>query len=40
MSWFKTKSKTKVEDNSCICEKNARGESVSGWCLKHHTDWC
>lgn len=26
-------------DSTCICEKNARGEVVSGWCEKHHTDW-
>lgn len=26
-------------DNSCICERNARGENISGWCSKHHEDW-
>jgi len=26
-------------DKSCICERNARGENISGWCSKHHEDW-
>jgi hypothetical protein len=28
-----------VVDSACLCEQNARGQVVSGWCRKHHTDW-
>jgi hypothetical protein len=28
-----------VVDGACLCEQNARGQVVSGWCRKHHTDW-
>ena len=28
-----------VVDSACICEQNARGQAVSGWCGKHYTDW-
>jgi len=28
-----------VVDSACICEQNARGKVVSGWCSKHQTDW-
>jgi hypothetical protein len=28
-----------VVEGECICEQNARGQVVSGWCRKHHTDW-
>ena len=33
----------KVEKNStknlCICERNAKGEKLIGFCPKHKTDW-
>jgi len=28
-----------VVDSACICEENAKGKKISGWCRKHHTDW-
>lgn len=37
--------KSVVKDTSvdvsdkCICELNAEGNVISGWCVKHHTDW-
>ena len=36
---FFSKEKVVQVDNSCICERNARGEDISGWCSKHHEDW-
>tara|TARA_R110000796_G_scaffold97757_1_gene204984 strand:+ start:51 stop:266 length:216 start_codon:yes stop_codon:yes gene_type:complete len=35
----KPQSDVHVMDNACLCEQNARGQVVSGWCRKHHTDW-
>jgi hypothetical protein len=28
-----------VVDTACLCEENAKGKGISGWCSKHHTDW-
>ena len=28
-----------VVDSACICEDNAKGRAISGWCSKHKTDW-
>jgi len=28
-----------VVSSACICEENAKGKGISGWCSKHHTDW-
>ena len=28
-----------VVDSTCLCEENAKGKGISGWCSKHHTDW-
>jgi hypothetical protein len=28
-----------VVSSACICEDNAKGKAISGWCSKHHTDW-
>lgn len=28
-----------VVSSACICEENAKGKMISGWCSKHHTDW-
>ena len=28
-----------VVSSACICEENAKGKAISGWCSKHHTDW-
>ena len=25
--------------SACLCEENAKGKGISGWCSKHHTDW-
>lgn len=25
--------------DKCLCELNAEGQVISGWCKKHHTDW-
>lgn len=35
---FKRKKKP-ITKNKCICELNAEGQSISGWCSKHHQDW-
>ena len=45
MNWIKrlftkkTKGVHAVLDTACVCELNARGEQVGGWCQKHRTDW-
>tara|TARA_R110001632_G_scaffold222564_1_gene353845 strand:- start:54 stop:215 length:162 start_codon:yes stop_codon:yes gene_type:complete len=28
-----------VTTDKCLCELNAEGQAISGWCSKHHTDW-
>jgi len=28
-----------VMSSACLCEENAKGKGISGWCSKHHTDW-
>tara|TARA_B110000483_G_C17950260_1_gene447992 strand:- start:236 stop:376 length:141 start_codon:yes stop_codon:yes gene_type:complete len=28
-----------VVSSACLCEENAKGKGISGWCSKHHTDW-
>ena len=28
-----------VTTDKCLCELNAEGQQISGWCRKHHTDW-
>jgi hypothetical protein len=30
---------TDVVSSACICEDNAKGKAISGWCSKHNTDW-
>lgn len=45
---FKKKSKkqcaisvvvSSITTDKCLCELNAEGRKISGWCKKHHTDW-
>ena len=31
--------KNEIDKSKCICELNASGQQLSGWCVKHHTDW-
>jgi len=28
-----------VVDSACICEENAKGRAISGYCNKNKTDW-
>lgn len=31
--------KTTEDKGLCLCEQNAKGHIVSGWCREHKTDW-
>lgn len=26
-------------ENGCLCQENAKGKQIMGWCPKHRTDW-
>lgn len=26
-------------DKMCVCEENAMGNAISGWCVIHKTEW-
>lgn len=28
-----------ITTDKCLCELNAEGQKITGWCSKHHTDW-
>lgn len=28
-----------ITTDKCLCELNAEGQQITGWCRKHHTDW-
>jgi len=30
---------SKLDASKCLCEHNAEGKGISGWCHKHKTDW-
>jgi len=34
-----TKKPTTNKEDKCICDMNANGEQIGGFCLKHKTDW-
>jgi len=31
--------KIQMEDDKCICYLNEHGHSITGFCVKHHTEW-
>lgn len=33
------KSRKEQNNTECICERQAKGENIGGWCPKHKTDW-
>jgi hypothetical protein len=41
--WFNKRTPEEVyltaKKYGCICEENADGKQIGGWCLKHRTQW-